>query len=377
MKAVMEAGGPRKVFSLSGPPPKLYKAKTYSKRAVVKIFEIYQEQLPLESGHYTYVIDSRGRFRVERGNTRSHAGMVGGDPVGAAGNFWVTREGKVGRVACLSRDYHFYIKNELNPTVQFVIDSFRSHQAMDLSPYAVFTFSRGIADSFRVTAEGKVIADDSEYQRLLEEEGQGPPLEFEFTSAQIYAFREYSPVPPPRLYDLRSDQFSELLTLDEADEEPLVIGPPRPHYEPDQGPLSPGRKAFVIDSAGRLIVGFGHHLISGGHQVGAAGQLHVEDTGRISEVNLNFSGHYRPPLSAEYARFTYRSLFHHPLLAFSPNCRISARKSFDLSGSLETLVFSHSELMSDDLALDVALDRFGDLAVFDQDDPLDDGENME
>ncbi len=374
----MEPGGPRKIFSLSGPPPKVYKAKRQAKRDIVKIFEIYQEQLPLESGYYTYVLDFRGRFRIERGNTRSHAGMVGGEPVGAAGNFWITRAGKVGRVACLSRDYHFYIQSERNPTVQFVIDSFRRHQALELSPYAVFTFSRGIADSFKVSAEGKVIVDDSEYQRLLDEEGQGTALESNFTPAQIEAFRGYLPPPPPRLYDLKLDQFNELLTLDSADDQPMEAGPPRPPLGPDQGPLPPGRKAFVVDANGRLIVGFGHHLISGGHPVGAAGQLHIDETGRVSEVNLNFSGHYRPPLSAEYARYTYRILFYHHLLTFSPECRISARKSFDLSEKLDTFIFSHSELMTDDPSLDMAIDAVGDRAMFDSgDDPFGDEEEYE
>src|SRR4051794_28875446 len=115
----------QKGFSLSGPPPCTYRAKSSKKRPIVPVFEPFQEALPLESGFYTFVIDSRGRFRVERGNTSSHAGMVACADVGAAGHFWISRAGKVGLVVCTSRDYRFHIDDEHHPTVRFLIDAFK------------------------------------------------------------------------------------------------------------------------------------------------------------------------------------------------------------------------------------------------------------
>jgi len=375
MRATMKPAGPRKIFSLSGPPPKLYVAKRQKKRAVVPIFEPYHEALPLESGFYTYVLDSRGRLRVERGNTSSHAGMVGGEPVGAAGNFWISRAGKLGRVACVSHNYGFFIPHERHPTVQYVIDSFCRHQAFDVSPYAVFTFSRGIADSFRVSIDGNLLVDDAEHQRLLEEEGQGESLAPGFSAAQLEAFHHALAFPPPRLYAMKLDHQQDPIDFDS---EGFDVGPAKPPFSPADGPLRPGRKAFVLDDMGRLIVGYGHHLLSGGNPVAAAGQLHVDQDGKVSEISLNFSGHYRPPLSAEYARYTYRSLIAHPLLTISDDCRISARKSFDLATSLETLVFTPEELTSDDPALDIAIDNIRDESVFDQDlDSFDDGNEDE
>lgn len=104
--------------------------------------------------------------------------------------------------------------------------------------------------------------------------------------------------------------------------------------------------------------------------MGAAGQIYVNEDGVIVEINLNFSGHYRPPISAEYARYTYQTLVCHPLLSFSPDCRISARKYFGLNTPMNCISFTPFELLSDDPALEVLLgdfpeeERFGDDGEF-------------
>jgi len=356
-------GACRKVFSLSGPPPRTYTAKSSKKRLVVPIFEPYQEALPLEAGYYTFVIDGRGRFRVERGNTSSHAGMVGTEPVGAAGHFVITRAGKVGRVVCTSRDYRICIPDQNHMTVRFVIDAFHRHQAFDVSPHAIFSFTRGLAESFCVSVEGELLEDTEERRRLYEEEGQGHEEGCAFDLADIEVFNKYSPVPPPRLYPMKLDHQNDPLDFD--DHEPFQHGPFGSPYSPKDGPLKSGRKAFVLDNNGWLIIGHGHHLLSGGNSVGAAGQVYVDDSGLITEINLNFSGHYRPPLSAEYARFTYRTLINHPLLSFSPDCRISARRFFDLNSRLENITFAPSELLLDDSGLEMFLAVGEDESVVD------------
>ena len=353
MQVTMKNEGPcRKGFILSGPPPCTFKASKGRSRDIVPVFQPYQEALPLESGYYSFVLDSRGRFHVERGNTRSHSGMVRGERVGAAGHFWISRAGKVGKVVCTSSDYRFYINNPQHRTVHFVIQAFNRHQAFDVSQHAIFQFSRGLADSFSVSTDGHLISDIGERERLLESEDQGSKPQRVFSSTEIAAFTNYVPSPPPKLYPMHHDQQFDQMDFDDN---AFEYGDFRPPYSPTDNPLSSGRKAFVIDHNGRLIIGSGHQLLSGGNHVGAAGQFHVDDAGFISEVGLNFSGHYRPPLSAEYARYTYRSLFKHPLLTFSDRCHISARIFFDVNTGLNQVSFVHDELISDEFDLDSAL----------------------
>ena len=149
MLATMKLEGPKRaLFTLAGPPPKTYQCSRPRPRPPAPIFEPYLEALPLEAGYYSFALDSRGRFRVERGNTRSHGGMVGGDRVGAAGHFQITRSGKVGRVVCLSNDYWLYVKNEEHVTVKYLIESFERHQAFVVSPHATFQFSRSPCRQF-------------------------------------------------------------------------------------------------------------------------------------------------------------------------------------------------------------------------------------
>ncbi len=120
--------------------------------------------------------------------------------------------------------------------------------------------------------------------------------------------------------------------------------------------MSCGKWAFVIDRDGWLIVGNGHHILSGGNPVGAAGQIIVEPSGVIGEVDLNFSGHYRPGLNGEYARYTFRAIDSHPLLILSPDCRVCGRKFQGLDLNAPRLKFTIEELTNDDPMLDLLIE---------------------
>jgi len=86
----------------------------------------------------------------------------------------------------------------------------------------------------------------------------------------------------------------------------------------------------------------------------------VDDEGVVTTINLNFSGHYRPPLTAEYARYTYAVLIRHPLLVFAPNCPVTGRRQFSLDGPLTSIELSPDELTAYDGRLEYWLDDSGD-----------------
>jgi hypothetical protein len=165
-----------KVYSLSPPPPRLYdwnrRVKKVREKAVA-VFQPYPEQLPLEAGYYAFVLDDRGRFRVERGMVSSHAAMVQQDRISAAGFFRITRIGKVGEVQCRSNDYPLRPDDPTHPLVRFIIDAFQSHQAFDVSPHAVFEFTPARLERFYVGPDGLLIRDVAERRILLDAEGQG------------------------------------------------------------------------------------------------------------------------------------------------------------------------------------------------------------
>ena len=83
-----------------------------------------------------------------------------------------------------------------------------------------------------------------------------------------------------------------------------------------------------------------------------AGQLEIEPSGLVAEINLNFSGHYRPPLDGNYARYTYRVVSGHPLITLSPDCQIKGRIFDEVNVASRQLRFGASELLSDDPELD-------------------------
>jgi hypothetical protein len=105
MMNCMKVLGPcRRSFALSGPPPATFKAKT-GRSGFVPVFEPYEEELPLQSGYYTFVIDEHGRFLVLRSNTSSHASFVNGGRVASAGSFRIERMGKLAEVLCTLAHY--------------------------------------------------------------------------------------------------------------------------------------------------------------------------------------------------------------------------------------------------------------------------------
>lgn len=154
-----QQGSCRKGFSLFRRPIILFRAKSRGAGGVVPVFEPFEENLPLESGYYTFVLDRLGRFRVRRGNLSSHATMVDSEDVGAAGRFLINRAGNVAEVYCISRDYRINVKDAYRPTVDFVIESFSNHHALELSPYAIFQFAGSLTDSFRISVDRSPIAD--------------------------------------------------------------------------------------------------------------------------------------------------------------------------------------------------------------------------
>ena len=231
-----------------------------------------------------------------------------------------------------------------------MIDSFRDHHALELSPLAVFRFKQGSFGTFFVTVEGEPIAQIGDRLERLAHEGEGTALDAPFTLEERGDFASYVPRSPGRLYPMHLDQL--VINLEAGDDAGFEPGPPEPRYAPDGPRMASGKRAFILDSEGWLIVGNGHHLLSGGADVGAAGQILVEPSGVIGQVNLNFSGHYRPPLDAEYARWTYRALAEHPLLTLSPTCIITGRKFDDLDVHSTILKFTAEELLADDPELD-------------------------
>ena len=134
---------------------------------------------------------------------------------------------------------------------------------------------------------------------------------------------------------------------------------PAPRLSIDQPSLQSGKLNFVIDEEGWLIVGTKHHhLLSGGHFVGGAGHIYVNDDSEIYLMQLNFSGHYRPPLTSEYLRYSYRTLAEHPLVLTRPDCEIRGRKFDEQSWGSALIAFEVSEMSTDDETLDERLEMF-------------------
>ena len=228
------------------------------------------------------MLDEKGSFRVRRGNASSHASFLKCRPVGGAGNFRINRAGNVAEVFCISLDYRIIVPDERHSTVTFVIESFCNHHDFEVSPLAVFRFKSGPYESFSVSIDQKPVDDLTGRQELLEAEGQEREETSGFTPEAVHAFEAYSPEPPGRLYPIHKDQL--IIALESGrDEDVFEVGAPRARYAPEHLRLPSGKKAFVIDPRGQLIIGSGHHLISGGGVVGAAGQIVVEPSGVIGE----------------------------------------------------------------------------------------------
>lgn len=354
--AEMENLGPRRiVLALTNPPPRVETARR-SRRGTsqpVDVFEPYEESLPLQSGYYSFVIDEVGNFHVKRGNTTSHAGMISGRPAAAAGRFRVNRMGRVIEVVCGCGDYGFHFDESRHPLASYVIEAFSRHRAFALNPSAVFKFSKRNFEYEYVATNRDIISLEDYDERLkgLENEGVGDDVAVAYDSQDTRRFRGYTPPKPPALYPMQRDQ--SVLELEEPDAEEFEYGPAVPHLALDTEPLKSGKNNFVIDHDGWLIVGMtGHQILSGGAHVGGAGHISIERSGEVSRLEMNFSGHYRPPLTADYVRYVYKTITEHPLLNVAVNCSFHARKFDNCDANSAVYEFSREELGSDDPRLD-------------------------
>jgi hypothetical protein len=345
-------GSGRKSFSFIRRPPRLY-STARGGSTEVEVFEPYDENLPLEAGYYTFVLDENGKFRIKRGNFSSHATFVKGAAIGAAGQFRINRAGNVAEIFCRSVDYWLNNFHKETPSIDYVISSFSNHHALELSPLAIFHFKSGRFDTFQLSINKEPIPNLDERLSILDSEGQGTVVVATYSISQRRAFLKYKPEAPQRLYGIHRDQMT--VDLESADSQSIESGKSKDPLSIDQPGLTSGKKAFVIDEDGWLIVGFGHHILSGGNPVGSAGQFSVDSNGEISEINLNFSGHYRPPLDADYARYTFRVLINHPLLKISQNCKVTGRKFDESSLRSTSLLFSKPELLSSDSLLEESI----------------------
>ncbi len=343
-------------FNLLSSPPAIKRAARGQKPKVVPIFEPYEESLPLQSGTYSFVIDSSGNFRVKFGLTSSHASMVDDSRAGAAGRFRVNRMGRVFEVICQNTDFPFFFATYHNSSVKFIVDAFRRHGAFKLHPDAVFTFFRARFDSWRITGDGLPVGDYGTVIRDLLDEGLGETILEEDDEHRLSAYAHYTPVRPPILYPLQTDQL--VASLEEyGDLQLYELGNPIDRLSPRTKDLRRGKNNFVIDTEGWLIVGpSGHHLISGGREVGGAGHIYFGPDGVIDRLDLNFSGHYRPQLTSDYARYIYNSICRHPLLKVSPDCTFSGRCFRDCDAVNPLLSFTKEELESDDPDLDLRIE---------------------
>jgi hypothetical protein len=350
----------RKSPELSGLhlPPVLFAAKS-GRSGVVSVFEPYEEDLPLQSGYYTFVLDSLGHFRVKWGNTSSHAAFVNGDDIASAGNFRIGRMGKLAEVLCSSYDYRIRYASHRDRAVVYTVESFVRNHAFDVSIHAVFTFRRGLGDTFALNYGGEPITEEERQQKLqlLDAEGCEPVEISEFTSHQLAAFDEYIPPRPPQLYGIQVDYS---ITALEEDGDICVIphADPLLRYSVDNSMMPTGKPNFVIDEEGWLVLGMKHHhFLSGGVPIGGAGHLITDEYGHVDEMQVNFSGHYRPPLSAEYVRYVYRTIKGHPLITVNPDCKVKGRKFDEETLDSSLIWFEPADLESDDPMSDEYLER--------------------
>ena len=233
----MKIEGPCRKYALCGPPPASYTPSRCGEHRSVPVFEPYAENLPLQSGYYSFVIDELGRFHVQWGNTRSHAGMIEDERAAAAGRFRISRAGKVAEVTCDSSDYRINYGAYRSRQALYVLEAFKRHPALDVSPHAVFQFRVKRFEKFSVDIGFAAIEDVSEYLRLLEEEGYQDrdevPVDRSYTRDQIRRFKRYSPPLPPRTYPIQRDQL--IATIEPDDDDPLdyEYGPPCPSLASD------------------------------------------------------------------------------------------------------------------------------------------------
>lgn len=345
------------MYRLIERPTRSFRPKSRGRSAEVPLFEPFEENLPLQSGFYSFVIDGAGRLRVRAGNTRSHAGMAGGSKAAAAGSLRISREGKLAEVFCRSTDYRIRYRTPADAAARYVLRYFKQHPAFPLSDHAIFEFSQELARSFHVDVDGREIPahEIAERRRWIDEEGITRLAGVGFTRAQLQAWASYRPTAPPVLYAPHLDQL--IAALEGDPEVRYEEGEPAPIYTPEAEPFTGGKYNFVIDASGRLIVGpIGHHLLSGCRRVGGAGHIRFDERGIVTEVHLNFSGHYRPPLSADYARYAFRAIEGHPLIRLAADCLVQGRLFDEESYATSLLRFRPEELRADDDRLEFGIE---------------------
>jgi hypothetical protein len=354
-------GTQRRSFVLKAPPSVLFRSnarRSALRTAIIPVFDPYEENLPLQSGYYSFVIDEDGDFRVKMGNTSSHGAMVGNLAAGAAGNFRINKAGRLAEVFCVSNDYRIRYSGPDDRVVLYVIRSFIEHPAFDVSDHVVFRFRRDLADILDLDYHGNPLDLDGYRNklRLLDLDGNGGDVDIAFTESQINDFAAYRPEPPPRLYPMHRDQL--IIAIEEGDDERFEFGPPESAYSIENGVISTGKNNFVIDAEGRLVVGIkGHHILSGGTDVGGAGHLKIEESGEVSELQLNFSGHYRPPLSIEYCRYVFRTITGHPLLVMKPGYLIQGRIFDESTGTSVVIRCDPKDLITENDITDEHIER--------------------
>jgi hypothetical protein len=191
-------GEGRVFFQLRIPPPSGSVMRT-SRGDVyrgTRVFEPYEESLPLQSGWYSFIIDADGHFRVIRGNTKSHASLSPDRRAVAAGRFNVGRMGQVIEVIVRSRDFSCFVKGP-SRSVPYIIQSFERHYALRLNPRAIFRFYKDLYESWCVDASGTILSDPREQVLSLEAEGMGESGIVTFTDVAC------SPFPGPGIMVIR------------------------------------------------------------------------------------------------------------------------------------------------------------------------------
>jgi len=346
------AGKSRVLFLLRETPPGVYRAMGRGPTSEVPVFEPFRESLPLQSGYYSFIIDRNGHFRVKRGNVQSHAAMVKDRRAAAAGRFRVNRLGRVVEVVCQSTDFPLYFGDPSHWSARYVVRSFAKHEAFDLAPGAVFRFYKAQYESWHQSPDGSVI--DDPQVRLHELLLEGVVASYDSRRKALY--RAYRPAEPPALYPMHLDQ--SVRAIEDGDPDGgFTYGEPAPRLSDDLEPPDRGKNNFVIDRRGWLVIGMtGHHILSGGQDVGGAGHLHLEPDGTISRLELNFSGHYRPPLTADYCRYVYKTIRSHPLADVKDGCQFAGRVFKGCEAVSTVLTFTKADLEGDDPEFDLFIE---------------------
>ena len=331
-------------------PPRLFGVKGGKIVPETPLFGPYPENLPLQSGWYAYVIDKHGEFRVSRRHATSHASMVRREPVASAGRFRVSRMGRVAEVDCGASEYRIRFKKIDEAGINYTITSFVQHPALNTHPEAVFSFRLTSNEEAILDTEGRPVADKRPKLSVVDAEGIGAEVEL---AIPIIDFAAYRPESPPRRYGMHRDQ--TFIDLEEDGEsEPIS---PEPRLAPGV-PIHSGKLNFVIDSDGYLIIGgVGHQILSGCQRVAGAGHIHITTDGMVSRIDLNFSGHYRPTLTAEYARYVYRAIAGHPLLKLDTDCVFWGRKFEGMEKSSHIHQFSREDMTGEGSALERWISR--------------------